>query len=376
MAIDRRLFKNFDWTLLTTALSIVVLGLPVMYSASFGKEGSGELFNEHLLRLAAGLTIMLLVLMVDYHLISRWSYLFYALNLGALIFVAVSGIIGLGARRWLSLGPVVLQPSEMCKIVLILCLAYFLSRSRPTAEINGMELAITLGLVLFPLLLILEQPDLGTAVIVFLIYLTMILCHGFSRRTKIHLAGALAGITLLAVVLYAAGVARLERFLKPYQIRRISVLFDPSLDPLGASYHITQSKIAIGSGGLMGKGFLNGTQNQLRFLPQQHTDFIFSVLAEEWGFLGVVLIIALYAILIMRGLQVAREARDRLGSLIAVGVTSLIFYHAVINIGMTVGYIPVVGLPLPLFSYGGSSFIVVMMGIGLLLNVRMRRFVI
>ncbi len=376
MSVDRRFIKNLDWTLLSLTLAIIIAGLPVMYSASFGKEGGSGLFTNHLVRLALGLLAILATFLVDYHYIARYSPLVYGLNCLALLWVDLAGIIGLGARRWISVGSASVQPSELFKITLILALSHYLARSRQGGEAGWSELGISGLFMAVPLLLILKQPDLGTAGIVILIYLTVILVNGLSRRTWISLLRYGLALTTVVFLVFRLGLVRVDDFLKPYQLKRITVLLDPGLDPLGASYHINQSKIAIGSGGMWGKGFLNGTQNQLRFLPQQHTDFIFSVLAEEWGFVGIVVVVGLYMALILSALQVARDARDRLGGLIALGVAAMIFFHVVINIGMTVGVMPVVGLPLPLLSYGGSSFMVVMLGIGLLLNIRLRRFVI
>lgn len=376
MLFDRRLLKSFSWSLLCITLAVIIVGLPIMFSASQAKEGSGGLFAEHLVRLLIGLVFMIVFMLIDYHFIARYAYLLYALNIGALVFVAFSGVIGFGARRWLQIGPVALQPSEIFKITLILVLANFLAGSRQWGGLRGRNLMLTLLLLLPPLLLILKQPDLGTAGIVCLIYLTMVALAGISARTWSLLLRSAMVLALVCFMTMKLNIVKMENFLKPYQIKRIKVLFNPELDPLGASYHINQSKIAIGSGGLMGKGFLNGTQNQLRFLPQQHTDFIFSVLAEEWGFLGVFIVMILYFMLIFIALQVARDAKDPMGAMIALGVGALVFYHTVINIGMTVGFMPVVGLPLPFMSYGGSSFMVMMMGVGLLLNVRMRRFIL
>jgi rod shape determining protein RodA len=374
--MERKLFRNLDLVVLGLTLAIMCAGLPVMYSASFGKEGGSGVFTSHLVRLGLGLLAILASLLPDYHLIARSVPVLWVLNCLALLWVDLAGLIGLGARRWISLGPASLQPSELFKIILILSLARFLTRVRQGEEPGWADLGVTGLFTAVPLLLILKQPDLGTASIVLLIYLTVILVNGFSRRTWMSLLGWGLVLGAAAFLVFRLGVLRVDQFLKPYQLKRIMVLVEPGLDPLGASYHINQSKIAIGSGGMWGKGFLNGTQNQLRFLPEQHTDFIFSVLAEEWGFIGVAVVVTLFAALIMAALQAARDARDRLGALIALGVAAMIFFQAVINIGMTVGVMPVVGIPLPLMSYGGSSSIVTLMGIGLVLNVRLRRFIL
>jgi rod shape determining protein RodA len=374
MAIDRRLLKHFDWPLLAVVLGIVAVGLPVMYSASIGREGSSEVFTSHLVRLAIGLTVMCLAAAVDYHRLVQYSPLLYLFNVGTLLMTAAAGIVGLGARRWLQIGPVSIQPSELTKITIILTLALFIAGVRQASPLDAPSFGLALALFGVPFLLVLRQPDLGTAGIIMLIAAVMIAATGLTRALFRSLAKLLISVAAVGLIVWATGLVGIDDILHPYQLRRITVLVHPELDPLGASYHINQSKIAIGSGGMVGKGFLNGTQNQLRFLPQQHTDFIFSVLAEEWGFVGVGLVLSLYLFLFLLALRTAVEARDRVGSLVALGVTALIFFHTSINIAMTTGLFPVVGIPLPLLSYGGSSFMVVMCGIGLLLNVRMRRF--
>jgi rod shape determining protein RodA len=377
MLIDRRHFKNFDWGLLLLILLLILVGVLIMYSATSAKGVTGKaIFADHLLRLVVGLLLMLIVLLIDYHLLTRYAYFAYVLNVGALVMVASMGVIGFGAKRWLQIGPVAVQPSEIFKITLIITLARYLSRSRKAGDLEGQDLIIPGILAMVPMGLVLIQPDLGTAGIIFLIFLTMMVMSGVAGKTWSFFFKVLLGGSAAVLASFALGFIRVGYFLKPYQLERIKVLFNPNLDPLGAGYHINQSKIAIGSGGFIGKGFLNGTQSQLRFLPQQHTDFIFSVLAEEWGFLGVLMVVTLYLLLFLRSLQIARGAKDLQGALVATGVAAMIFYHTVINIGMTVGIMPVVGLPLPLISYGGSSFLSIMLGVGLLLNVRMRRFII
>ncbi len=374
MAIDRRLLKHFDWPLLAVVLGIILAGLPVMYSASIGREGSAEVFTSHLVRLAVGLMVMCLAAAVDYHRLVQYSPLLYLFNVGILLLTAAAGVVGLGARRWLQIGSLSIQPSELTKITIILTLALFIAGMRQTNPLDTPSFGLALVLFGIPFLLVVRQPDLGTAGIILLIAAVMIAVTGLTRRLFRTLAKWIVVVLLIALAVWASGLAGLDDLLHPYQIRRITILVHPELDPLGASYHINQSKIAIGSGGFLGKGFMNGSQTQLRFLPQQHTDFIFSVLAEEWGFVGVGLVLTLYLFLFLFALRTAVEARDRVGSLVALGVTALIFSHTTINIAMTTGLFPVVGIPLPLLSYGGSSFLVVMCGIGLLINVRMRRF--
>jgi rod shape determining protein RodA len=255
-----------------------------------------------------------------------------------------------------------IQPSEFMKLALVLVLARYFART-PTARLGLGEAVVPLVLTALPAAAVLAQPDLGTMAILGIVSLTMLLLGGVRIR---WLAALAAPVVVLAPILW--------KHLKEYQQRRILTFLNPDMDPLGAGYHVIQSKIAVGSGMLWGKGFLQGTQNHLNFLPEQHTDFIFSVFSEEWGFVGTMLLIGLYMTLILRGLAVAARSRDRFGVLLALGVTSIVFWQAVINVGMTTGLLPVVGIPLPFFSYGGSSLLCLLAGIGLVMNVSMRRY--
>jgi rod shape determining protein RodA len=268
-----------------------------------------------------------------------------------------------GSRRWLALGPFSVQPSEMVKLAVIIVLAKYYARVSTTKGVNFRELATPFILTAIPFALIVRQPDLGTAMVVALIAGSITLYVKIERRT---LACLIAGSALAVPLVWLA--------LKGYQKQRILTFLDPDRDPLGAGYHIIQSKIAIGSGMLTGKGFLKGTQNALDFLPEQHTDFIFSVLAEEWGLLGAMGVLVAFLLLTIWGLQIAQRSRDAFGTILAVGVTAMIAWQVFINIGMVMGLMPVVGVTLPFVSYGGSSILTMMVGMGLLLNVSMRRF--
>jgi rod shape determining protein RodA len=265
----------------------------------------------------------------------------------------------------LILGPVSLQPSELVKIAVIIALARYYSKDAKTSGYTLRELVRPLMIIMLPVLLIGMQPDLGTAGLVVLIAGSITVFVKIERRSFIYLIGS--GAIMVPLIWF---------FLKDYQKQRILTFLNPDRDPLGAGYHIIQSKIAIGSGMLGGKGYLKGTQNALSFLPEEHTDFIFSVLAEEWGFLGSVTLILLFLILIIWGLNVAHACREPFGTILAVGVTAMIFWQALINIGMSMGLLPVVGVPLPFVSYGGSSVLTTAISIGLLLNVSMRRFML
>jgi len=280
-----------------------------------------------------------------------------------LVVVMAFGMITSGAQRWIRMGSLSFQPSEFVKISLIIALAKFFEKPPNREGFNLKDLPIPFLFLVVPLVLILKQPDLGTAIILFLVLFSVLLF--VKVRWSSLLILALSGASILPL---------LWRFLKEYQKKRIYTFFNPSLDPLGSGYHIIQSKIAVGSGGIFGKGFMKGTQCKLGFLPEQQTDFIFSVLAEEWGLIGSLLVISLYVVLIFWGLRIAVSAKDRFGAILAFGVVAMLFWHVFINIGMVVGMMPVVGIPLPLLSYGGSFMVSTLMGVGLLLNVSMRRY--
>lgn len=364
LKIDRRLIAHFDWPLLIATLLVLGLGLATVLSASHSQE---RLFSAYFWRQATwagiGLTAMLAALSFDYHLLDRYAFPLYIASLSLLLAVAVAGALGGGARRWLDLGPIAIQPSEFCKLTVVAVLASLLQRHCGDQPLRPNIALLALGLIAVPCALILEQPDLGTALTVALVGGAVLLVAGLSVRWV-----ALGALALALVAPY------LWTHLKPYQQRRLEMFLNPDLDPLRYGYHIIQSKIAIGSGMLTGKGYLRGTQNRLNFLPEQHTDFIFAVFAEEWGFAGACVLLALYLFLLLRCLVVIARARDSFGVLLAFGLTAAIFSQVLINIGMACGVLPVVGVTLPFFSYGGSSLLVCLIAIGLLLNISMRRF--
>lgn len=365
MMIDRRLVEYFDWWLLVLTVMVGSLGLVVLYSAVNAGAGTHQagLFTRQLIWYGFGAVVMVAVFLVNYKVYERWGHLFYILCIVLLVAVLLHGKYVGGARRWLAMGPFSIQPSELVKLAVIIMLARYYARMVRADGLRLRELAIPCLVTAIPVYLIARQPDLGTALLIVLIAGCITLYVRVERNTFI---GLLASATLAVPVIWY--------FLKGYQKRRILTFLNPDLDPLGAGYHIIQSKIAIGSGMLTGKGFLKGTQNTLEFLPEQHTDFIFSVLAEEWGFVGAVMVLMVFLLLITWGLQVAQRSRDPFGTILAVGVTAMIACQVFINVGMVMGLLPVVGVTLPLVSYGGSSVIATMAGIGLLLNVSMRRF--
>jgi rod shape determining protein RodA len=333
------------------------------------------MFFDHLGRLGVGFVALLLATVVDYRLVLNFAWHGYALALAALVAVDIFGMVGMGAQRWLSLGFVSVQPSEFFKLAFVLVLARYFGGLRKPSPFLPADIWPIAAAALVPFLLVLKQPDLGTAMIIAGIFVAIVFVAGVELRIFGIAAGASLSVAALLALLGRLGVLDPLGLLHDYQVRRIKVLFNPDLDPLGAGYHISQSKIAIGSGGLAGKGFLQGTQSGLNFLPQQHTDFIFSVISEEWGFAGSVAVVALMVALVLWAAQTAWQARDFAGSLLATGVATVFAMHCIINVGMTTGIFPVVGIPLPLLSYGGSSVLVTFAGIGLVMNVRMRRFV-
>jgi rod shape determining protein RodA len=275
-----------------------------------------------------------------------------------LLAVLVHGKTVSGSKRWLDLGLVVAQPSVLMKPLLVIALARYFARQEKRGGYRLRELGLPAIMVLLPVVLVALEPDLGTAALMLAISVSVILFVGVSSSSLLVLAG------------FSLGSLPLFWFLmKGYQRQRILTLLDPGRDPLGAGYHIIQSKIAVGSGQFWGKGFLQGTQSQLRFIPEHHTDFIFTVLAEEWGFVGSLLLLALFLCFILRGLNVARRSRDQFGALLGFGITAIIFWHVAVNIAMVLGMMPVVGIPLSLVSYGGSSAVVTMASVGILLNV-------
>jgi rod shape determining protein RodA len=337
-----------------------------IYSTGFSLTAAkSPLYLKQIQWIIMGLLFMLIILTVDHRILIQYAYIIHGIAILLLIFVTFYGYTTHGSQRWLALGGFSFQPSELVKLTLILSLARYFS-DHGTQTLYGIKDLLTPFLILLvPFLFIVRQPDLGTALMLLIIFISMILFVGIRIRDLL-IAGS-SGLLLAPLAWY---------FLKDYQKERIMTFFDPERDPLGSGYHIIQSMIAIGSGGLLGKGYLKGTQTQLKFLPEQQTDFVFSVFAEEWGFVGGVVLMLLFLSLILWGLKIAQYSRDLSGTLIAYGITIMIFWGVFINIGMVLGILPVVGIPLPFLSYGGSSVVVLMTAIGMLINISMRRFIL
>ena len=362
---DRRLLTNFNWTYLLLILLISAIGIANMFSATSSWTTAVQpVYIKQLYWLGLGVLVVAIVCVFDYRHLEYLSFSLYGGNLLLLVLVLAIGRTSMGATRWISLGGFNVQPSEIMKIVIIVALARYLSETEHLRGFSLRELIIPGFILGVPALLIMKQPDLGTALLVLCIGGTMALFAGIRRSSLIFLATS--GL---------AAVGGGWFLLHDYQKRRILTFLDPERDPLGAGYHIIQSKIAVGSGGFSGLGFMKGTQSQLSFLPERHTDFAFSVFAEEWGLAGCLLLLGLYCLIVLWGLHIALRANDRFGMYLAIGVSAMLFWHIVVNLGMVIGLLPVVGVPLPLFSYGGTSMITTMTGVGILMNVGMRRFI-
>jgi len=357
---ERRLYFHIDWLLIGAVLVICAIGLAMIYSTT---GGAGGVYWTQVYALGIGLMAMAVCLMVDYRSLADKSHWIYLAMVAALIGVLFFGAVRGGSRRWIDLGAFNLQPSEFAKATLALMLAKMLGESRRPALTNN-DLLIAAALTAVPLLIIARQPDLGTAVTLLPILLVVAFVAGMPM--KYIYAGVLVAVL--------AAPAAYKFALQDYQRERISTFLDPAQDARGAGYQQIQARITVGSGGVWGKGFMEGTQGQLRFLPVAHNDFIFSVLAEEQGLVGVLVALGLYLFVIVRALDAARLAKDRLGAYLVLGVLSSFTFQVIYNITMSAGLAPVKGLTLPLMSYGGSSMIATLAGFGLILNVRMRRF--
>jgi len=364
----RRNIANIIWI---HFLIIIFVGLVALYSASYQNiRVPQKIFYDQLLFAVFGIIIMYLLGRLDYRKYYDISYLFYILIFILLVAVLFSGRFALGARRWLEIAGINFQPSEIAKLSLILFLGRYFSNRRPKLSFNFLtraqvlfqDLIIPLLFTAIYMLLIFKQPDLGTSLLIFGIYFVMLFASGIEYRYVL----GLASVCVLSLPI-------VWNFLKIYQKDRLLVFLNPNIDPLGAGYTIIQSKIAIGSGQIFGKGWLSGTQNQLNFLPERHTDFIFSVIGEEWGLIGTLLLVYCYLVLILCSLNVAQRIKDKFGMLVTIGIVAILSFQVIINIGMVMGLFPIVGLTLPFVSYGRSSFLIFIIMMGFLLNLSKRR---
>lgn len=360
---ERSALKRFDWNYAAVILTLQIIGLVNLYSAAHSTDHLSRVFKSQIVWLSIGWVAFLVISRINFKNLIKFSPLFYWLNLGALMLVLLIGKKIYGSRRWLDLGFFNYQPSETMKFFLILFMAGYLARHK--LENFGFKDLLKPGLILtIPFLITAKQPDLGTAILLLAIPSSMILFLRVQRKVLLSLLAILA-ISLPTAWNYA---------LKPYQKNRVKNFLNPERDPRGTGYNSIQAKIAIGSGQVLGRGFQQGSQNQLQFLPERHSDFIFCVLSEEYGFIGGMFTLAFFLILLIIILNIARDSGDRSGALICVGVAAFIFWHLIINIGMVAGLLPIVGVPLPLLSYGGSSMVTFMVSLGVVASVGNRRY--
>jgi len=364
LRVDRSRGQHFDWTLTGIVLILAMMGLVNLVSAAAsGVEGGSDIVSRQMIVLGLGALVVGVVLVIDYRHYDRFAYVIYAGSIALLLLTLAIAEETRGARAWLFSGR--FQPSEFAKLGMVIALAHYLGRNPPSGIRRLRDLFLPGLIVAIPVGLIVAQKDLGVAVLTLLIGLTLLPLVNVPLRVWVGIA-----------CVGAAGLAALWQYgLKGYQQERILGFLDPSRDPLASGYQQMQSRIAVGSGGLLGTGWQEGTQTQLRFLPTQHTDFAFSVLAEEWGFLGSALVLTVYAAMLLWALLIARNSKDTFGAALAIGLAGTLLWPAAINVAMVLGLAPVIGVPLPLFSYGGSALISAALTIGLLLNISMRRYV-
>jgi len=359
-----QVIKTFNVGLLSCMLILFASGLLTLFSATKG-PALGSLTQVQLLHFAIGLTLGLGILFIDSQIFERFAYVFYFLCLVLLVIVVLKGSIGGGAQRWIRVGFFNLQPSELAKLGIVMALARYFAREKHGGPYSLKRLLVPMALVAPLFILILLQPDLGTAGILFLVAATMVLFLRVEWQSLV-IVGVLTAITLPLAYQYV---------LRDYQRERVKTFIEPGRDPRDKGYNALQCRIAVGSGRIFGKGYLKGTQAQLNFIPEQQTDFIFSVFAEEIGFLGGLFLIATYAAYCIFALRIVARARDKFQMLLAMGCTALLFWHAFINIGMVSGILPIVGVTLPFFSYGGSSLITFVISTALLLNIGRKKYI-
>lgn len=369
IAIRSRSFSNardhFDWALFLVASALAVIGVINLYSAtSAARAALSDIYVQQVYWLVTGGILATVIAAIDYRVYERFGYVLYTVGIVLLLLVLVLGKDIRGSSRWINIGSFSFQPSEFMKLFLVIALAkYFHDDPRAEGRSLG-DLVVPALLALLPVGLVMKQPDLGTALILALVFATICILGGIRWKSVATLAAFGAVVVPLSW----------NYVLKDYQKQRIVSFLNPEANILGANWHAHHARIAIGSGQIAGQGFMRGTQNQFQFLPDQHSDFPFAVFAEDWGFLGCIVLVGLYAFLVLWAIRIGSMAKDRFGAVLAVGVGALIFWHAFFNLGMVTGILPVVGVTLPLFSYGGSSVMTILMGIGLLMNVSMRRY--
>jgi len=360
--VERSWYKSFNWVLVAATVALALWGVVLIHSADLHDAAAAGEWHKQLIYIGIGIVVMALFSAVDYHKWQRWAFGLYIANMLLLGLVMVGGRSAIGAQRWINLGPIQFQPSEPAKLILAICVAALIAR---TATFGWRELGMTVGAIAVPALVILKQPDLGTALVI----LAILSAELFFGVTKTWYFAVYAAATV-AVGAFVVGT---KYVLKPFQRNRLLVFLHPNADPQGAGWNLNQSKIAVGSGELFGKGLYHGTQTQLNFVPEHSRDFIFTVVGEELGYAGSLGLISLYAIILFGALRAMLAARDRFGLLLAAGLVAMLAFHITINIGMTIGIMPITGIPLPFVSYGGTAILTDFAAIGLLLNIYLQR---
>ncbi|MBI2609291.1 MAG: rod shape-determining protein RodA [Deltaproteobacteria bacterium] len=360
----KHFLSDFDFSILFVTILICIIGLFNLYSATHGGIIGAQKFSSQLTWMGVGFVVLIISTLVDYRIIERFVYPIFGFLIFLLILVLIFGTVEHGSRRWLNLGGPRIQPSEFMKLGIVLCLAKYFHEERKLRGYGLRDLMIPFGLLMIPMFLILVEPDLGTALMIGLI--------GFSMFLFIKMK--LKSFLIIATIGFITVPIAWQFVLKGYQKERVLTFLNPERDPRGKGFHALQSRIAIGSGQFLGKGYRKGTQTQLNFLPEQRTDFIFSVFAEEHGFKGSVLLIGLYLWFLSLGMRASRRAKDKFGALLAYGITTIFFWQIFVNIGMVTGLLPIVGVTLPFMSYGGSSILTSLILVGLLINISMRRY--
>ncbi len=356
--------KRFNWSVILLMVIIFAIGIFNLVSATSVADKSEGLYRTQLIWFGLGLALTAVILLFHYSVLSRVAYIVYFGNLLLLVAVLLIGNQVLGARRWLRLGPIGIQPSELMKLSFVIVMAKYFETDRTMGGYGWRDLLLPGLLVGIPVGLIMLQPDLGTALIILLVFGSMMLFMKIQMRT----------LAVLAILAVTAVPLMYQFALKPYQKQRIVSFIDPMADPKGSGYNSIQSMIAVGSGKVIGKGYRKGTQSHLNFLPEHHTDFIFSVFSEEHGFVGCIILLALYLAFLLNGVSIAYQSHDKFGILLALGIMCIFFWHIVFNLGMVMGLLPIVGVPLPFMSFGGSSLLTSMLAVAILTNIANKKF--
>ncbi len=373
MHFEKKLFKNLNLYIPITVILLIVIGIFAISSAvELNKTGSsGSIFlKKQIIAAVLGVITAIVIQFFDYRIFKEYAQLIFGSMIIVLFMTHLYGANIAGGRRWLNLGFISIQPSELTKIALILVLATILDQRKGLNSFK--DFILPFGYFLIPFLLIVFENDLGTALVLLVIFVVMLFVAGANKKFMyVFFGGGFFGV--IGVIASHIFLGTPLPFLKEYQLNRLIAFVNPSIDPQGIGYNIIQSKIALGSGRLTGKGLFAGTQNQLNFLPEKHTDFIFSVIGEEFGFIGVFIVIILFLLLFWQLFNIAFQAKDRYGKLVVTGIISMFFFHVVENVGMTMGVMPITGIPLPFISYGGTSMVTSIVAIGIALNVNIRK---